>query len=134
PNPLPRACGTFARVRGHFVRERGLVPLPEAIRRLTSLPAGNLALRDRGLLRPGYFADIAVFDPERIADHATYDHPQQFATGVLHVVVNGELALEDGEPTGRLPGRAVRGRAWTGWPDGGCRSSAADWEWSGHVP
>ena len=133
-NPHPRAYGNFARLLGHYVRERGLVPLPEAIRRLTSLPAGNLALRDRGLLRPGYFADIAVFDPERIADHATYDHPQQFATGVLHVVVNGELALEDGEPTGRLPGRAVRGRAWTGWPDGGCRSSAADWEWSGHVP
>jgi N-acyl-D-amino-acid deacylase len=133
-NPHPRAYGNVARLLGHYVRDRGLVPLEEAIRRLTSLPAQNLALHDRGLLEPGYFADVVVFDPARIIDHATYDDPQQFATGVMHVVVNGRLALEGGEPTGELPGRAVRGRAWTGWPDGGCRSSATDWAWTGHVP
>lgn len=128
-NPHPRAYGNFARLLGHYVRDRQLVPLQDAIRRLTSLPAQNLALRDRGLLKAGYFADVVVFDPATIRDHATFEDPQRFATGVEHVLVNGTLALRNGEVTGALPGRAVRGRAWTGWRDGGCRSNAADWSW-----
>jgi N-acyl-D-amino-acid deacylase len=105
----PRAYGSFARLLGRYVRDEGIVPLEEAIRRLTSLPADNLRLVDRGRLAPGSFADVVVFDPDRIQDHATYDDPHRYATGVLHVAVNGTLALRDGEPTGALPGRVVRG-------------------------
>jgi N-acyl-D-amino-acid deacylase len=123
----PRAYGNFARLLGRYVREEKLITLPEAVRRLTSLPAGNLALADRGLLKAGYFADIVVFDPATIQDHATFEKPAQFATGVSHVVINGGVALSDGEPTGRATGRVVRGRAWKGWPGGGCRVSAGDW-------
>ena len=125
----PRAYGAFARLLGKYVREEKRLPLTEAIRKLTALPAHNLGLRDRGLLRPGYFADVVVFDPAAVADHATFEKPQVFSTGVSHVVVNGQLALEDGKPTHARPGRVVRGRGWTGWPDGGCRTSAADWSW-----
>ena len=117
----------FARLLGRYVRDEKLISLPEAVRRLTSLPAGNLALKERGLLRAGYFADIVVFDPATIQDHATFEKPQQFATGVSHVVVNGGIALSDGEPTGKATGRVVRGQGWKGWPDGGCRASAKDW-------
>ena len=81
---------------------------------LTSLPANNLRLQRRGLLEAGYFADVVVFDPERIQDHATYDDPHQYATGVEHVAVNGTLVLRDGEHTGALPGRVVRGPLWSG--------------------
>jgi len=105
----PRAYGTFARLLGRFVREEGLIPLREAVQRLSSLPAGNLHLDRRGLLAPGYFADIVVFDPETIQDHATFDDPHRYSTGVHHVVVNGQLVLRDGEHTGALPGRVVRG-------------------------
>jgi N-acyl-D-amino-acid deacylase len=105
----PRAYGSFARLLGKYVREEQVLPLEEAVRRLTSLPAENLRLVDRGLLEPGYFADVAVFDPDRIEDHATYDHPHRYATGVVHVAVNGTLVLRDGEHTGALPGRVVRG-------------------------
>ena len=105
----PRAYGSFARLLGKYVRAEQVLPLEEAVRRLTSLPAGNLRLADRGLLEPGYFADVVVFDPNRIEDHATYDDPHRYATGVAHVVVNGTLALRDGEHTGALPGRVVRG-------------------------
>ena len=105
----PRAYGTFARLLGKYVRDERIVPLEEAIRRLTSLPAENLRLVDRGRLAPGCFADVVVFDPDRIQDHATYDDPHRYATGVLHVAVNGTLVLRDGEHTGALPGRVVRG-------------------------
>lgn len=123
----PRAYGNFARLLGRYVREEKLISLPEAIRRLTSLPAANLALKDRGKLEKGYFADIVVFDPATIQDHATFEKPQQFSTGVSHVVINGGVALSNGEPTGKATGRVVRGQGWKGWPDGGCRATATDW-------
>jgi len=123
----PRAYGNVARLLGRYVRDEKLISLPEAVRRLTSLPAGNLALKERGLLKAGYFADIVVFDPATIQDHATFEKPQQFSTGVSHVVINGGVALSNGEPTGKATGRVVRGQGWKGWPDGGCRASAKDW-------
>jgi N-acyl-D-amino-acid deacylase len=123
----PRAYGNFARLLGRYVRDEKLITLPEAIRRLTSLPASNLALKDRGKLAAGYFADVVVFDPATIQDHATFEKPQQYATGVSHVVINGGIALANGEPTGKATGRVVRGPGWKGWPDGGCRASAKDW-------
>ena len=111
-NPHPRAYGNFARLLGKYVRDEKIIPLPEAIRRLTSLPAGNLKLDRRGALKPGYFADVVVFDPIRIEDHATYDKPHQYSTGVLDVFVNGVQVLKDGEHTGAKPGRVVRGPGW----------------------
>ncbi|MBI2955824.1 MAG: cyclase family protein [Acidobacteria bacterium] len=108
-NPHPRAYGTFARLLGKYVREEKLISLEEAVRRLTSLPATNLKIAERGRLAPGYFADIVVFDAPRIQDHATYKQPHQLATGVVHVLVNGTQALKDGEPTGATPGQVVRG-------------------------
>ena len=105
----PRAYGNFARFLGHYVRDRKLMPLEEGIHRLTGLPAANWKLRDRGCLQPGCHADIVVFDPETIADHATYDAPQQYATGVDDVFVNGVQVLRDGEHTGATPGQVVRG-------------------------
>jgi N-acyl-D-amino-acid deacylase len=126
----PRAYGNFARLLGHYVRENHDLTLTEAIRRLTSLPADNLALKDRGRLGVGDFADIVVFDPLTIADHATFDQPARLATGVKDVLVNGAFAYRDGKPTGAPTGRFVRGRAWTGAAGGGCRSSPADWTWS----
>ncbi|WP_372018304.1 N-acyl-D-amino-acid deacylase family protein [Pseudoxanthomonas sp. 10H] len=110
----PRAYGNVARFLGHYVRDRGLMPLEEGIRRLTGLPAENWKLRDRGCLRPGCHADIVVFDPARIADHATYADPRRYATGVTHVFVNGVQVLRDGEHTGATPGRVVRGPGWRG--------------------
>lgn len=108
----PRAYGNFARLLGHYVRERRVIPLEEAIRRLTRLPAENWKLRGRGCLDVGCFADLVVFDPATISDHATFDAPQRFATGVRDVLVNGVPVLRDGEPTGALPGRVVRGPGW----------------------
>jgi N-acyl-D-amino-acid deacylase len=105
----PRAYGNFARVLGQYVREEKLIPLPEAIRRLAALPAANLGLDRRGLLKEGHFADLAVFDPATIADRATYEKPHQYAVGVRHVFVNGVQVLRDGEHTGALPGRALQG-------------------------
>ncbi|HSG82641.1 MAG TPA: D-aminoacylase [Gemmatimonadota bacterium] len=107
-NPHPRAYGTFARLLGRYVRDEGVITLEEAVRRLTSLPAANLGLARRGALAPGYFADLVVFDPQRITDHATFDDPHQYASGVRHVFVNGEQVLADGEHTGATPGRVVR--------------------------
>jgi N-acyl-D-amino-acid deacylase len=126
----PRAYGNFARVLGHYVRDVHAATLPDAIRRLTGLPAGNLSLKDRGLLKPGYYADVVVFDPATIADHSTYEKPDQLATGVEDVLVNGGFAIRDGKSTGAATGRFVHGRAWTGAPDGGCRAKASDWAWS----
>jgi N-acyl-D-amino-acid deacylase len=115
----PRAYGNFARLLGKYVREEKVVPVADAIRRLTALPAENLGLRDRGRLAPGMAADLAIFDPETITDHATFAKPMQYATGVRHVFVNGVQVLRNGEPTGATPGRFVKGRGWTGWPGGG---------------
>jgi N-acyl-D-amino-acid deacylase len=108
----PRAYGNFARLLGRYVREENLLPLEEAVRRLTTLPAENLRLDRRGALRPGYFADVVVFDPARIQDQATFEQPHQFATGVRHVLVNGVLVLKDGQHTGAKPGQVVRGPGW----------------------
>ncbi len=113
-SPHPRAYGTFARLLGRYVRDERLIPLEEAIRRLTSLPAENLRLRDRGLLAAGRFADVVVFDPAAVADHATYEDPHRYAAGMLHVFVNGTAVLRDGEHTGATPGRVVRGPGWRG--------------------
>jgi N-acyl-D-amino-acid deacylase len=114
-NPHPRAYGNFARLLGRYVREEGVIPLREAIRKLTSQPARNLELRRRGELRPGYFADVVVFDPASVIDHATFAEPHAYATGVRHVWVNGTRVLRDGEHTGARPGRVVRGPGWSGW-------------------
>jgi N-acyl-D-amino-acid deacylase len=105
----PRAYGNFARWLGKYVRDEKLVPLPEAIRRLTGLPATNLGLPGRGFLKPGMYADVVVFDPATIADRATYEKPQQYSVGVRHVLVNGVPVLKDGEHTGATPGRALKG-------------------------
>jgi N-acyl-D-amino-acid deacylase len=113
-NPHPRAYGSFARVLAKYVREDKVVTLQEAVRKLSSLPAKNLKLDRRGLLQEGYFADVVVFDPETIQDHATFVEPHQYATGMLHVFVNGEQVLKNGEHTGATPGRVVRGPGWTG--------------------
>lgn len=107
--PHPRAYGSFARFLGYYVRERGVATLPDAIRRLTSLPATQLKLEGRGTLAVGSYADVAIFDPATIRDHATYDEPQRYSTGVRHVLVNGVPVLLDGEHTGAKPGRFVRG-------------------------
>ena len=105
----PRAYGNFARLLGRYVREERIIPLAEAIRRLTRLPADNLGLDHRGRIEERYFADVVVFDPETISDRATWSEPHQYAVGVRDVLVNGTPALRDGEPTGALPGRAVYG-------------------------
>jgi len=105
----PRAYGNFARWLGHYVREEKLVPLAEAIRRLTGLPATNLGLQGRGFLKPGMYADVAVFDPATIADRATYENAHQYSVGMKHVLVNGVPVLKNGEHTGALPGRALKG-------------------------
>jgi N-acyl-D-amino-acid deacylase len=106
-NPHPRAYGTFARMLGHYVRDEELVPLEDAIRRLTSFPAQNLRLDRRGRIARGYFADIVAFDPAAIADRATYSEPHRFATGVVDVFVNGEQVMRSGEHTGARPGRIL---------------------------
>lgn len=128
-NLHPRGYGNFARVFARYVRDENLLAVEEVVRRMTAQPAAVLGLRDRGQLKPGHYADVVVFDPEAIQDHATYAKPHQYATGVSHVFVNGVAALRDGEPTAARPGRVVRGRGWTGWEDGGCRRSVRDWDW-----
>jgi len=110
----PRAYGCFARVLGKYVRDEHVVPLEEAIERMTSLPAQNLSLSRRGSLDVGNYADVVVFDPGTIADRATYDRPQQYATGVAQVFVNGVQVIASGEHTGAKPGRVVRGPGWKG--------------------
>jgi N-acyl-D-amino-acid deacylase len=110
----PRAYGNFARFLGHYVRDAQLMPLEEAVRRLTSLPAANLRLDRRGLLQPGHYADVVIFDAAAIRDHATYGRPHQLATGVEHVFVNGVQVLRAGVHTGARPGRVVRGPGYAG--------------------
>jgi N-acyl-D-amino-acid deacylase len=126
----PRAYGNFVRVLAKYVRDEKVIPLEEAIRRLSAFPAETLSLTDRGRLREGYFADVVVFDPNTVQDHATYDSPHQLSTGVENVWINGMRALNNGEATRAASGRIVRGRAWTGAPHGGCRASSSDWQWS----
>jgi N-acyl-D-amino-acid deacylase len=104
----PRAYGNFARLLGKYVREERIVPLAEAIRRLTSLPAGNLGLDRRGRLAPGMFADVVVFDPATIADRATFEAPHQYPAGIATTIVNGVVVVEDGRHTGARPGRVLR--------------------------
>lgn len=125
----PRAYGNFTRLLAKYVREERVIPLEEAIRKLTSLPAQVLSLRDRGRLAPDHYADVVVFDPATVQDHATFDQPHQLSTGVTDVWINGVRALQNSEAT-RLPsGRVVRGRAWRGAPGGGCRKESKDWTW-----
>jgi N-acyl-D-amino-acid deacylase len=112
----PRAYGSFARLLGQYVRGEKIIPLQEAIRKLAALPAENLKIERRGMLKEGHFADVVVFDPAKIQDHATYDKPHQYATGVVHVFVNGVQVLKDGEHTGAKPGRVVRGPGWSKKP------------------
>jgi len=107
--PHPRAYGNFARFLGRYVRDENVDTLPSAVRRLSALPADNFKLRERGYLKTGYYADVVVFDPATIADHATYDDPREFSTGVLDVVVNGVEIVRDGKHTGATPGRFVTG-------------------------
>lgn len=113
----PRAYGSFARVLGKYSRDEGLIPLEEAIRRLSAYPAANLNLENRGSLRPGNYADIVVFDPVKVRDVATFEKPHQYAEGMVHVWVNGEQVLREGEHTGAKPGRFVKGPGWK--PRGG---------------
>ena len=108
-NPHPRAYGNFARLLGKYVREEKLIPLEEAVYKLSGLSADKLKIKDRGYLKKGNFADVVIFDPETIQDHATFSNPHQLATGVHHVFVNGMQVLKDGEHTGKTPGRVVRG-------------------------
>ena len=115
----PRAYGNFARFLGKYVRDEKTTTLADAVRRLSALPASNLGIRDRGRLASGMAADVVLFDPATIADHATFDQPMQYATGVRDVFVNGVQVLKGGEPTGATPGRFVKGPGWTGWPGGG---------------
>ncbi len=128
----PRAYGNFARVFAQYVRKDHVLTVEEAVRKLSALPADNLSLKDRGRLQSGYFADVVVFDPNTIQDHATYEKPHQLSTGVSYVVVNGKLAIDDGKATGAPTGRIVRGRAWKGG-GGSCKASAKDWTWNSGV-
>jgi N-acyl-D-amino-acid deacylase len=105
----PRAYGSFARLLGKYVRDEKVIPLEEAVRKLAALPAQTLKVQGRGMLTPGYFADVVVFDPASIRDHATFEKPHQYSTGVAHVFVNGVQVLKDGEHTGAKPGRFVKG-------------------------
>jgi N-acyl-D-amino-acid deacylase len=125
----PRTYGAFARVLAKYVREEKVITTGEAVRKLSAFPAQVLGLKGRGALKPGYYADIVVFDPATIQDHATFAEPHQLATGVEQVLVNGQFALKDAKATGAHSGRVVRGRAWTGQAGGGCRASASDWTW-----
>ncbi len=129
-HPHPRAYGNFAKVLAKYVRSEKALTLRDAIHRMSGLPAANLSLTNRGILKEGYFADVVVFDPATIQDHSTYENPHQLATGVSDVLVNGQFALSDGKATGVHSGRFVRGRAWSGEKGGGCRSSAKDWKWA----
>jgi N-acyl-D-amino-acid deacylase len=108
----PRAYGSFARLLAKFVREEKLITMQEAIRKLAALPADNLKLDRRGRLLVNYFADVVVFDPGKIQDHATYENPHQYSTGMIHVFVNGVQVLKDGSHTGAKPGRFVHGPGW----------------------
>ena len=108
----PRAYGTFPRILGQYVRERRVLPLEDAVRKMTSAVAERLSIRDRGLVREGMFADLVVFDPATVIDNATYEHSHQISSGILDVLVNGVPVVLEGKHTGAKPGKAVRGPGW----------------------
>jgi N-acyl-D-amino-acid deacylase len=108
--PHPRFYGTFPRVLGVYVRERHVLTLPDAVRKMTSLAAQITGLTDRGLVRPGLAADITIFDPNTVSDKATFENPSQYPVGIPYVIVNGVVVIDKGEHTGAKPGRVLRGR------------------------
>jgi N-acyl-D-aspartate/D-glutamate deacylase len=110
----PRGWGSAARILGHYVRDEKLLPLEEAIRKMTSFPAASAGLDDRGIIRPGFAADLAVFDPKTVRDVATFEDPNRYSEGFRYVAVNGVLVVDGGKLTGKTPGRALRGPGWTG--------------------
>jgi N-acyl-D-amino-acid deacylase len=110
----PRSYGNFSRLLAKYVRDEKVISLEEAIYKLSGLPASNLKIKKRGLLKTGYFADLVIFDPEKVQDHATFEKPHAYSTGISHVFVNGTQVLKDGEHTGAFPGRAVKGPGYTG--------------------
>ena len=113
-HPHPRNFGTFPRILGHYVREEKVLTLEDGVRRMTSLPAQRLGLKDRGLLREGYWADVVVFDPDRISDTATFASPKQYPAGINYVVVNGRVVIDKGNHTGERPGMVLRGPGYQG--------------------
>ena len=126
----PRAYGNFVRVLGKYARDEKVITLQEAVRKLSALPAATLSIPERGHLKEGYYADVVVFDPATVADHATYEKPHQLSTGVTDVWINGMRALKDSEATKAPSGRFVRGRAVRTDAGGGCRAKSSDWTWS----
>ena len=114
--PHPRQYGTFARVLGHYVRERAVLTLEDAVRKMSSQTARRLGIHNRGLLTEGYYADIAIFDADEIIDKATFENPHQYAVGVKYVLVNGKLVVENGQHTGARPGRIITGPGYIGAP------------------
>ena len=113
-SPHPRTYGTFARVLGSYVRERNILSLEEAVRKMTSLPAQILSIKQRGLIKEGYYADLTIFDPKIILDKATFEDPHQYAIGVISVIVNGEIVIDQGVHNGNKPGRVLRGPGYNG--------------------
>ena len=107
--PHPRSYGTYPRVLGKYVREQNIISLPEAIRKMTSLPAKVLSIQDRGLIKEDYFADIVVFNEKTISDNATFQNPHQYSNGVEHVLINGVIVIKDGKHTGAKPGKVLHG-------------------------
>jgi N-acyl-D-aspartate/D-glutamate deacylase len=124
-SPHPRNFGTFPRVLGEYVRQRSLLRLEDAVRKMTSLNAAKLGIRDRGLVRAGMFADIAIFDPDRVKDRATYEDPFQYSEGIEYVMVNGLVVLNKGAHTGARPGRALRHRSGDAHPTTAAEDSPA---------
>jgi N-acyl-D-amino-acid deacylase len=108
----PRTYGSFARLLGKYIRDEKIMTLEEGIRRMTSLPASNLKLKKRGSIAPGYYADVVVFDLATVRDRATFEEPHQYAEGMMHVFVNGTQVLDNGNHTGAMPGRCIRGPGW----------------------
>jgi N-acyl-D-amino-acid deacylase len=115
-HPHPRNFGTFPRILGHYVRDEKVLTLEDAVRRMTSLAAQRLGLKDRGLLREGYWADVVVFDPGRVRDTATFASPKQYPEGINFVLVNGRVVIDKGNHTGERPGMALRGPGYKGTP------------------